>query len=214
MQACVGEAGFWVVTNQDSGTSTFGDGFCMIQKNIMIGSYRTSSFMKFDADGNNIEANVFIMPRSDTRAHDPNVAAEFTAQSVNDNTYNSNTLINLVDFDPFDAGGGQMSQTSGTVTANNNLFYQPNTPSGVDTSDGPIQQTSNHVTPVEVGRLDSDGDTRATTATLIGAGEFDIPYPASNAGAHEDATTGLISYRDMTGRVRGASPSRGALEPA
>ncbi|CUH40848.1 hypothetical protein JSE7799_03588 [Jannaschia seosinensis] len=95
----------------------------------------------------------------------------------------------------------------------NNIVYAPIHTTPI-TADAPLDMTL-HWIPLYEGRrrLDENGGLpQPEYASDPNATTFMIPQPDSPA--YQGATTGKVAYDDFFGVVRGANPSRGAVEPA
>jgi hypothetical protein len=100
------------------------------------------------------------------------------------------------------------------VNISNALAHAPNGITGGTTADGPLDMTADR-TPLYLGRRITT-ENGGATQTQFGHSTSDAPRarPQTGSAAIGDATGDRIPYRDLYGTVRGATPSRGAIEPA
>lgn len=221
VQASFLEGGFHVGNSQHSDSPAAGRAVNSTwEKSYITAISSTVALINITTGGMTIRNNILNVPATTGTRLQTNGA--FISLDSTDNQalntsqpirFYSNTLVNT-------EGGSAMAEYTNAgneftaVTAENNVIHQPNlsTPS---IPDAPLKDDANtyFVSRAE-GYRDSTQDLTATTNTLKTAGLYDLYIPETGSAAIQDATTGLVAYDDFTGAVRGATPSRGALEPA
>ena len=213
------------------GQGTGGDSLAansIIEKNYMVGGYRTANMINVKESGLTIRNNIFVFGNQNNRANffaanNPTDfaktnSADFVASNLGvPVSFYNNTCVNVVDAAVYPAAANAatlIGSSSGnlTIVSGNNINHQTaiTTPT---VADAPLADTANDFFATrELGWLSTAEDHRSDTFTLTTAGHFDDYTPLTGSAALADVTGVYVAYDDFYGNVRPATKDRGAIQ--